>query len=393
MKSISSSGRYENKINVLEVIGNASIGGMENYMDNFLKHLNPTQFQVVCICPYESRFTTSLREKGLQVYITPIEDDPIWRSIQLTVEVGRLHQIDVLHAHMPKAHVLAGLAGFILNKNVVATIHGMNVTSHELGIARAVGSQLITNCQEAYFQALAMGIPSEKVFRASNGVDTAVFTPQNDGFKLRNLINVSTDTPLIGFAGRLDHEKGPDLFLRVAQIIHDKKPDVHFVVVGDGPMADELKEMCTQLNIDKNVHFVGWQTNTPEVYPALDLLAHTSRSDGTSLVLLEAMACGCPAVALGVGGLREIVEDRCTGKILGAGDWEGMAYQILQLLKEPKKLKEMGKAGRSRVEKYFDVRKNTQVAGNILKRFAYKPLKGNKYLDKGILQTEINTLG
>jgi glycosyltransferase involved in cell wall biosynthesis len=268
----------------------------------------------------------------------------------------------------------------------------MNVTSHELGITRAVGSQLITNCQEAYFQALAMGVSSDKVFRASNGVDTTVFTPQNDGLKLRNLIGVSADTPLIGFAGRLEHEKGPDLFLRVAQSINYQRPDVHFVIIGEGTMADELSDICAQFRLEKNVHFIGWQTNTAEVYPALNLLAHTSRSDGTSLVLLEAMACGCPAVALAVGGLREIVENQCTGVIVGAGDWEGMSHHILHLLKHPAKMQKMGKAARVRVEKYFDVRKNTQLTGNILKRFAYKPIKGNKYIDKSVLQSEINSL-
>lgn len=392
MKSISSSGRYESKINILEVIGNANMGGMENYMDNFLRHLNPNLFQVTCICPYESNFTTSLREKGFQVYITPIEDDPPWRSIQLTAEVGRLHQVDVLHAHMPKAHVLAGIAGLMLNKNVVATVHGMNITSHELGITRAVGSQLITNCQEAYFQALAMGVSADRVFRASNGVDISIFTPENDGQKLRDSINVPADTPLIGFAGRLEHEKGPDLFLRVAQLIHFKRPDVHFVVIGEGSMACELHEMCSEFGIDENVHFLGWKTNMQDFYPGLDLLVHTSRSDGTSLVLLEAMACGCPATAMAVGGLREIVENQCTGIIQGAGDWEGMSYQILRLLQQPEKLQKMGKAARIRVEKYFDVKKNTEIAGNILKRFAYKPPKGNKYIDKSILQSEINSL-
>src|SRR3954452_10786294 len=134
MQSITLAGRQDRPLHLLEVIGNASVGGMERYIINFVSQLPADDFQVICICPYESSFTTSLRNLGIEVYIAPISDDPAWRSIQLTVEVARLHEIDVLHAHMPKAHVLAGLAGHLIHRPVVATIHGMNITSHELGI-------------------------------------------------------------------------------------------------------------------------------------------------------------------------------------------------------------------------------------------------------------------
>jgi len=149
-------------VNILEVIGNASFGGMEKYIVNFITHLPSDEFTVTCICPYESAFTTSLRDLGHKVYITPITDDPTWRSVQLAVEVTRLHEIDVLHAHMPKAHVLAGLTGCLAHKPVVATVHGMHVSSFEFGITRLVGSHLITNCQESYGQALAMGVPADE---------------------------------------------------------------------------------------------------------------------------------------------------------------------------------------------------------------------------------------
>src|SRR3954449_13132274 len=120
-------------VNILEVIGNASFGGMEKYIMDFITHLPSDEFTVTCLCPYESTFTTLLRDLGHKVYITPITDDPTWRSVQLAVEVTRLHEIDILHAHMPKAHVLAGLTGCLAHKPVVATVHGMHVSSFEFG--------------------------------------------------------------------------------------------------------------------------------------------------------------------------------------------------------------------------------------------------------------------
>ena len=84
----------DKRIHLLEIIGNASIGGMENYLKDFLAHLPPEQFTVTCICPYESSFTASLRKLGVEeVYITPIADDPSWRSIQLTVEISKVQNL------------------------------------------------------------------------------------------------------------------------------------------------------------------------------------------------------------------------------------------------------------------------------------------------------------
>lgn len=390
MQSFSVSGRRDGRVNILEVIGNAGMGGMENYIKNFIAHLPANQFRVSCICPYESPFTDSLRQLGVEdIYITPVTDDPAWRSIQLTVEVARLHQIDVLHAHMPKAHTLAGLAGCLIHKPVVATLHGMNVSSQELGITRAVGSHLITNCQEAYTQSLAMGVPAERIGLVRNGVDTSVFIPDYTGNELRNVINVPRGTPLVGFVGRLEYEKGPDLFLRAADYVHQVRPDVHFVIVGDGVMRNKLEDMCAHLRLDRQVHFVGWWTNTPDIYPALDFLVHTSRSDGTSLVLLEAMSCGCPTVGLAVGGVPEVIENERTGFVVGAGDWEGIGFRILQLLEQPQRLQSMKEAARARAKQHFDVKTNIARTAEVIRHIAFLGTNGHRFNNNSTLTSEI----
>lgn len=374
----------EDRISVLEIIGTASKGGMENYMINFIKNLPSDKFKVTCICPCESLFTRSLRQLGVEnVFITPLADDPEWRSIQLAVEVVRLHQVDVLHAHMPKSHVLAGLAGSLSGKPVVATLHGMHVTAHELGVALAVKSHLITNCQETYFQALAMGLPSHRVNLFHNGVDLNAFDRRNDGKKFRDALKIPKDCALLGFVGRLEHEKGPDLFLQTAARIRELLPKVHFAMVGDGTMIKELKKLSAQLGLGKNLHFIDWISNTADVYPALDLVIHTSRNDGTSLVLLEAMASGRPVAGIAVGGVREVIEDESTGILVEAEDWQALGTKIGALLENPDRLKSMGEAGRKRVEEYFNVSTNTAKTAALLRNLVLADRKkadaGNNY--------------
>jgi glycosyltransferase involved in cell wall biosynthesis len=367
-----------NTINVFEIAGNALVGGMEHYILNLIRQLPPGQFQVTCLCPFESAFTAALREHGCAIFIAPIHDDPPWRSIQLAVEVIRHHQIDLVHAHMPKAHVLAGLAGCLTGTPVVATVHGMNITTHELGICRTTGSHLITVCQEAYTQALAMGVPCERLALIPNGVDVQAFTPQQDGARFRAAIGAPADAPLVGFVGRLAPEKGPDLFVRAARSVAAQRPDVHFTIVGEGDMEEALRRLIQDLDLDDRMHLAGLWENTAEVYPALDIVAHTSRSEGMPLALLEAMACGRPVVAIGVGGVPEVVEVGTTGLLAGAGDWNGVGVHVLRLLARPDRLQEMGRAARERVEKHFDVRTSARLTADL---FVQLVGAGSRYRD------------
>jgi len=361
----------DKRLGVLEIIGTATRGGMEIHIANMIKNLPPAKFRIVCICPCESPFTQTLRELGVEaVYIAPLADDPEWRSIQTAIEVAKLHKIDILHAHMPKSHVLAGIAANLLNKPVVATVHGMHVTAHELGIARAVRSHLVTNCQETYIQALALGIPSDKVNLFHNGVDVSRFKPSRENRKLREQAGIPPDATLIGFAGRLEHEKGPDLFVRAADVVHSQLPDTHFAVVGAGSMLPELQKMRKKMGLEKQLHFIDWSEDPAEVYPAFNLLGHSSRSDGTSLVLLEAMACGIPVVGMAVGGVREMISNEETGMQVPAGDWEGLGWTMVKLLQQEDVLKQMGLAARKRVTEHFNVATNTLKTGHLLLQVA-----------------------
>jgi glycosyltransferase involved in cell wall biosynthesis len=332
------------------------MGGMETAVRGLIAQLLGGGAAVTCVCPYASPFTSALGELGCEVYITPVTDDPPWRSIQMTLEVARLHGCDLLHAHMPRAHALAGLVGCLAHLPVVATVHGMNVTSHELGICRTTGSHLITVCQEAFGQALAMGVPPERVAMIANGVDLVRFQPGPRDGAFRAALGIPEGAPLVGFVGRLEHEKGPDHFVRAVAHALLSRPELHAVMVGDGAMGDDLAALAAQLGLGGRLHMAGQREVDAQVYGALDLLALTSRSEGMPLVLLEAMACAVPAVAIAVGGVAEVVENEATGIIMGPGDWEGVGVKIGRLLGQPERLRKMGQAARRRAQERYDLR-------------------------------------
>jgi glycosyltransferase involved in cell wall biosynthesis len=362
-------------LHVLEVLGNAIVGGMEIYVRNLIRLLPSDLFRVTCLCPYETEYTASLRQLGCNVFVTSMQEDPPWRSIQTAVEIIRNQQIDLVHAHLPKAHVLAGLAGCLTRTPVVATVHGMSMTTQELGISRTTGTNLLVVCQEAYIQALTMGVPPDRVTLIPNGVDLDTFVPDRNGHPLREAIGVPLHAPLVGFVGRLAHEKGPDQFIRAAEYVHQHRPDVHFVLVGEGPMRQELTGMIQTMGLTDRVHLAGLWAEPWQVYPALDIVAQTSRIEGMPFSLLEAMACGRPTVAIAVGGVVELVEVGTTGQLVGPGDWEAVGDWLLELLANPVRLEAMGRAARKRVEERFDLRTSVQMIGDLFYRLADSRLK------------------
>lgn len=379
-------------IHVLEVLGNAIIGGMENYVRNLIAHLPVERFRVTCLCPYESKLTAELRRLGCTVYVTFMDYDPPWRSIQSTVEIIRHERIDLIHAHLPKAHALAGLAGCVTHRPVVATIHGMMVTTEDLGISRTTGTHLAVVCQEAYHQALALGISPEDVTLIPNGVDLSTFTPNPPASgesanplsretvspaAFRQALGVPDGTLLVGFVGRLAWEKGPDQFIRMAQYVHKQRlaklaSSPHFVLVGDGPMKGELVEMIREMELEEVVHLAGLHIDTWAVYPALDVVVQTSRVEGMPLALLEAMACGRPVIAMGVGGVLELLEVDVTGFLAAGGDWEGVGNALLPLLDDPARRQTMGQAARRRAETLYDLAHSVQRTSDLFCRLVSK---------------------
>jgi glycosyltransferase involved in cell wall biosynthesis len=360
------------RLHVLEIMASAIVGGMETYVSNLLRLMPPERFRVTCLCPYESEITELLRSLGVAVFVARMDDDPPWRSIQAAVEIVRNFDVDLIHAHLPKAHVLAGLAGTLTRTPALATIHGNSITTHELGIHRTTGTNLIAVCQEAYIQALAMGVPLDRVTLIRNGVDVERFCPSESArCAFRSSLDISAETPLVGFVGRIDAEKGPDQFLQAAQVVHAEVPDAHFVMVGTGHQYDRMVKLAGELGLGEVVHFAGLWPDTSQVYPGIDLLLQTSRIEGLPLSLLEGMACGLPIVALGVGGVPEIVEEGRTGTLAGPGDWRGVGQRAIDLLEHPARMKAMGEAGRRRAESQFDLRVTASQTMDLMDRLVH----------------------
>src|SRR5262249_1251939 len=113
-----------------------------------------------------------------------------------------------------------------------------------------------------------------------------------DGSSMRRKWDVAPDAPLVGIVARLVPIKGHDLFLEAAAELHCRRPDIRFVLVGDGERRHELQTYAAKLELP--AIFAGWETDLRSVYAALDVVCLTSLNEGSPLALIEAMSTGKP---------------------------------------------------------------------------------------------------
>ena len=340
------------RIKVLEIVGNAIVGGMETYVSRLIEQLPKARFEIYCLCPFDGPFAQSLREQGYPVYITPITDPPSWMTIQFAVSLIRGLKIQVVHAHLSNAHLLAALCSAVTGVRTLATLHGRSVPLMDLEIYQLGQSHLSVVCQNAYQHALSLGIRAADVDLVPNGVDAQRFAAAHSGWLQRRL-GLAEDTILVGFVGRLDYEKAPGHFVSMASLLLGAWPDVHFVLVGDGPLRAETGKLAKDLGVADRVHFTGTLSDMPAVYASLSILVMCSESEGMPLALLEAMAAGVPAVATQVGGIAEILAPGSNGLLVPEGKPELTAKAAANLLKDPQLRNAMGAAARDRVLRKF----------------------------------------
>lgn len=191
-----------------------------------------------------------------------------------------------------------------------------------------------------------------------NGVDTARFAPLHAPDRLLHRLHAGLPPQgfLVGCAARLVPVKRHADLLEAFALIADTLPQLHLVLIGDGPLRAELGAQASLAGIADRVHFLGERKDIQTVLPLLDAFALASGTEGMSNALLEAMACGLPTVATAVGGNPEVVETDVTGLLVPPRTPDALAYALHTLASDPQRARTMGGLGRARVERRFSLR-------------------------------------
>jgi glycosyltransferase involved in cell wall biosynthesis len=212
------------------------------------------------------------------------------------------------------------------------------------------------------FSAREGGLPSEKLVVIPNGVDVERFAAAQP-IALSQL-GIAPSRRLIAFIGRLEAQKGLEVFLEQSRLVFEELPDHDLIVVGEGPQRGQLEAIATELNVRKRVHFVGYRNDVPEILKACQLVVVPSRWEGMSNVVLEAMAAERPVVATLVEGITEQLGPQVEMQTVGR-DGERFAERVVALARAEELCHTLGRANQHRVAEHFGLQAMIAAYGEL----------------------------
>ena len=180
-------------------------------------------------------------------------------------------------------------------------------------------------------------------------------------------LGLDPDGLVVGTLSRCEPQKGLFFLLQSAEMVCKARPNVQFLVAGDGPLLDQLKTEATRLGLGDAVRLVGWRSDTARVLSAMDVFCLSSLWEQAPMSLLEAMSVGLPVVATRVGGVSEMVDEGHTGLLVKPQDATALANALTVLLTDDSLRCRMGKAGRRRVEAEFAIDEMVRRYGDLFR--------------------------
>lgn len=357
-----------------------TVPGTLGFLENQPAHLAAHGHEVVLISspgPALERIASSEGARAIPL--------PMARSISLRDDLTSLNRLvrtlrsvrpDILHAHTPKAGLLATIAGRLTRVPVcIYQVHGLRFIT-ATGARRQIlkGAELIACTLAHHVLFVSPSVldlaEEEHVIRRGkgqvigsgtiNGVDLTVFDPTTigqDAASLRAALGIPADAPVIGFVGRLAADKGVAELAAAWSRLREASPDTHLVVVGSDEANDPVDPVVIDsLRQDVRVHLVGHQPDVRPYYGLMSVLVLPSAREGFPQTLLEGAAMGLATVGSDVPGVSDAILDGLTGLLFPVHDVDALVDGLLDLLHDPARRKEMGKAGRRRAQAEFDQR-------------------------------------
>ena len=369
---------------VVRVIARLNVGGPARHVTILHEGLPSEGFESILVHGThgadEASFERLLADRGLRAVQLPSLGRRITAAGDLTAFWALLQlvfreQPDIIHTHTAKAGTLGRLAGVVFNLTrlgrrkslLVHTFHG-HVLEGYFGPVGNAAVRLAERSLALVSDAILTISPSQRDdivrrFRVAPERKVAVIPL---GLDLDELLHAPAPTPelrehygfaagdfVVGFVGRLAPIKDLPTLVHGFAAFAAGRPRARLLIVGDGQQRAEIEALLRRLGVDRSARFAGWQQDLRGVYGAMDVLALTSRNEGTPVAVIEALASGVPVVATSVGGVADVVRHEETGLLIASGDSGALASALACLEAEPALRYRLGARGRAEVAERF----------------------------------------
>jgi len=354
----------DKKLRVFHLVKGLGRGGAEKLLCECHRYFDAQRFEsgYGYFLSWKDALVGDLRSQGAEVHAFESRNSAgVLLSVLGVTRFLRRWRADLVHCHLPLAGVVGRIAGKLAGIPVVYTEH--NLQERYRGPTRLLNRltwklqrEVIAVSQGVADSIRASSLQGVPIRVIENGVDVDAFSVANGaGAVVRSEWDIPQGVPVVGTVAVFRTQKRLDEWLRAAHEIRRNHPDTHFLLVGDGPLRQEVETLCDRLELRDVVRFTGLQEDVRPYLAAMDLYLMSSRFEGLPIALLEAMAMELPVVAPAVGGIREAVADGKTGFLVPTAEAGLLAAKAGIVLGDPLVARAMGGAARERVKARFSI--------------------------------------
>lgn len=355
------------------------VGGGEISLLGLLEGLDRARWCPVLAVPEEGAVAGRARSLGIAVHVVPLPGvrrpgGGVLRGVVGLYRLARTCGARLLHANGTRAMLYAAPAGRLARRPVVWHVRVADPEPALDRILAALARAVVVN-SEAVARRFAWARPG-RVRTIPNGVDLARFAPREPPPALRPALGIPEGVPVVASVGRFVAYKGYDHLLEAVRLVLDARPDVHWVLVGDGELRGALEARCRDLDLDARVRFTGWREDVPDLLALCAVFVLASLGEHFGRVLVEAMAMARPVVATDAGGVPEIVVPGETGLLVPPAQPKALAEAVLALLEDPGRAAAVGAAGRRRAEAEFSLARHAAAVERLYQEILGGPAPG-----------------
>ncbi len=378
-------------ISVCHLFPSLPLHGAENHFLKLCRNLDPTRIRTSILLVVEGgELVPDFEALGIPVTIIPKKsryDLSVVPRVRRFLKAGNF---DIVHTHLFTANFWGRLAAIGLPSILVSSAH--NVVAKERPLLVRVENfldRLLSLPTDAIFCVTGQvmqsmekdaGLPRQKLVTIENGLSFSDHTERSIESleSARSRLGLPSGIRVLAVIGRFSTQKNHPGFLEALNQVRKWYPEVVALLVGEGELEQNIREMASRLDLLENLRFLGQRRDVPEILMALDFLVVPSLWEGLPNVMLEAMAAGIPVVATRVGGIPDVLTDRKTG-ILCEPSPESLAEGMIWGLSHPEQMAHLADASAALVRERYDIR-------NTARRYTgfYRNLVRQRAFDRGI---------
>ena len=345
-------------------------GGAERVALSIATRLDPERFEsILCASrwPAPAGLEEGSRRAREELSRAGVRLLGLGRSGKVDVWVwGRLarflarERVDVLHAHKFGSNVWGTIAGRAARVPVLLA-HEHTWSYEGQPIRRLLDREVIARGADRF---IAVSRADQRRMSEVEHIDPArtLFiplgtapSPAQELHDVRSELGLAPGSPVIGTVGLLRAQKAHDVLLQAAALLKERWPALRVLIVGDGPLRDQLQSLARELGLQETVRFLGYRHDVASVLAAMDVAVCSSDFEGSPIAMLEYMDAALPIASTDVGGIPDLIESGRHGLLVPRRDPAALAGAIGQLLEDPERARAMGELARARRRAEFDV--------------------------------------